>query len=442
MKIGLVGSGGREHAMAKALVRDLGKDVLYVLGSHVNPGMAALATNYQVGNISDPGVLLDYFRAQRVDLVVIGPEAPLMSGAVDVLRRQGIPVIGPTKLQAFLEGSKSFMRDLLKKRVGWGSPEWAVVESQAQAREFITRVQQVAVKPIGLTGGKGVKVMGIHLHTVEEALLDAESIIQKDGRVLLEERVIGEEFSRIAFVSAGRISGMPVAQDYKYAYDGDLGNMTGGMGSYTCADSSMPFLSEADLVEADRMLADVVAALEIETGDAYRGFLYGQFMTTPRGLRVIEFNVRLGDPEAINLMALVDFNLPELLADLAAGKLESGAAAFRRQASVCKYLVPESYPESGQPVQFQLDEQAIRAAGFDLICASVKKDGSLWETLGSRTLALVGLGDDPAGISARMESLLEHFQPAGLRHRKDVGDGAVIQARVERMDRLRAGEDI
>ncbi|MCK4900802.1 MAG: hypothetical protein KAS38_18625, partial [Anaerolineales bacterium] len=163
MKIGLVGSGGREHAIAKALIQDRGHHSLFVFGSHKNPGIEYLSTRIELGKFSDVSNIVDFFLSTVVDYVVVGPEAPLMVGLVDVLRAHGVPSIGPTQAQARLEGDKAFMRDLFDRQVGWGSPRWKVVSDRQEVANFISEVGQVAVKPIGLTSGKGVQVMGVHL---------------------------------------------------------------------------------------------------------------------------------------------------------------------------------------------------------------------------------------------------------------------------------------
>jgi phosphoribosylamine--glycine ligase len=298
----------------------------------------------------------------------------------------------------------------------------------------------VAIKPLGLTGGKGVRLMGVHLNTLEDVNAEVARWIQQDGQVLLEERLVGEEFSRMVFACGRTVVPMPVAQDFKYAYDGDTGSMTGGMGAYTSAGGSMPFLTSQDLAEADAILQEVVVALEAETGQDYRGFLYGQFMATPQGVKVIEFNVRLGDPEAINEMALLAGDAPHLFQSVACGSLDADGVHFLPQASVCKYLVPAGYPDNdAAPAAFDFDPQLVEQAGLSLICASVARENGVWKTLGSRTLAIVGTGDEPGEISARIETLLARLEPPALRHRQDIGDARVLFGKASRMDRLRQG---
>lgn len=439
MRIGLIGSGGREHALAKVLQKYPARDSLYVYGSHINPGIQAMAAATFTGNMRDIRSMQDFFKEHQVELVVIGPEVPLMAGASDALRKLGMQVVGPSSAQARLEGDKVFMRDLLLRRVNKGSPRWKEVRDIPSARAFIEEVGQVAVKPIGLTGGKGVSVMGVHYHTIEDALEKVQIALQEDGVVLLEERLIGEEFSRIVFVSDGAIVPMPVAQDFKYAFDGDQGGMTGGMGAYTMADGSMPFLTPEDLREADAILQLAVDAIQTETQEGYRGFLYGQFIATAKGVRVIEFNVRLGDPEAINLMTLFETDAVAFLSDLAQGTLSSGPTRFSQQASVSKYLVPAAYPQSGnEHVPVRMNRKEIERAGFSVVYASITEKAGSLETLGSRALAIVGAGDDPGSISEKMESLLEDIEPDTLRHRKEIGDKAIIAAKVQKMENLRS----
>ncbi len=438
MKIGLIGSGGREHAIAKALCKDQQRDSLFVYGNHLNPGIQKIAASSIIGDMQDLQKIEDFFMANGVEMVVVGPEVPLISGVSDQLRSKGLKVVGPTKAQARLEGDKVFMRDLLRRRVKRGSPRWREVKDAASARDFITEVGQVAVKPVGLTGGKGVWVMGVHFHTIEEALEKVELALRQDGVVLLEERLIGEEFSRMAFVSNNKIAPMPVAQDFKYAFDGDQGGMTGGMGAYTMADGSMPFLNKEDLKQADSILQLTIDAIEEESGEDYRGFLYGQFMATADGVRVIEFNVRLGDPEAINLMALLETDTAAFFGVIAEGILDKSNVPFTPKASICKYLVPASYPGSSDGhVKIDINEKEVEKAGFSVTFASIEQRGRVMETLGSRALAIVGLGENVYNISEKMEVLLEKIEPPMLRHRKDIGDEKVIRNKIEKMRKLR-----
>jgi phosphoribosylamine---glycine ligase len=442
MKIGLIGSGGREHAMAKAFCRQPECVSLFVFASHANPGINLLADETVIGKLNDVSAIVDYFVGHEVAFVAVGPEAPLLAGAVDALRAAGVPTVGANQAQAQIESDKHFMRQLMAEVVPWGSPEWKLVRSRQEAADFISEVGEVAVKPTGLTGGKGVQVMGTQLMTVEDALNYIDEWLAIDGVVLLEERLVGEEFSRMVFASDEKIAPVSVAQDFKYAYEGDTGLMTGGMGSYTMSDGRMPFLTDTHLEQADKLMAQVIHALGEKSGSPYRGILYGQFMVTKRGIRVIEFNARLGDPEAINVMTLLCGDPAQVFFDIARGQLDVNTVKFAEKASLVKYIVPEEYPEQSiKGRRFDFDVAQVEAAGFEMIYASViaGEDCAL-ETLGSRTLAVAGLGEHPGQLCEAMEALLLTIQPEGLRHRADIGSQELIEQKTVWMEALLRGE--
>jgi len=439
MKVGLIGNGGREHAIARGLC--INPDTqLFVAAQGKNSGIMNLASAYQETGYSHPHVIVDFFTDKQVDFVVVGPEATLMLGIVDQLRSNGIPAVGPTKAQARLEGDKSFMRHLLRTEIGWGSPAWLSTSSLEDAKAFLGQVGEIVVKPLGLTGGKGVRVMGIQLQDEKDTLNYISQLIESDGEVLLEECVIGEEFSQMAFVTDGVLVPVPLMQDFKYAFDGDQGMMTGGMGAYSMADGELSFVEPGERMQADQFLRDVVRALERVTVESYRGFLYGQFMVTKSGIKLIEFNVRLGDPEALNLMAILDCDPVKIFNQIATGQLKPEDARFLSQASVSKYLVPNAYPDPvDQPVHFSLNEEAVDQAGLILVHGSVEKTGpSEWLALGSRTMGLVGLGNDPGEVSARIDEFLTRMPIPELRYRKDVGNADVIARKIQRMEEIRS----
>lgn len=442
MKIGLIGSGGREHAMALAFCRDDARDSLYVFASHHNPGIDLLATDTVVGKLDDATAIVEYFTSKKVDFVAVGPESPLMAGAVDALRSAGVPTVGANQAQAQIESDKHFMRRLMAAVVPWGSPAWKLVHTRDEAEDFIRQVGEVAVKPTGLTGGKGVQVMGTQLLSVVDALSYIDEWLMKDGVVLLEERLVGEEFSRMVFASDGEIAQVPVAQDFKYAFENDSGLMTGGMGSYTMSDGGMPFLTNDNLSQADKLMAQVIDALGEKTGTPYRGVLYGQFMVTARGIRVIEFNARLGDPEAINVMTLLDGDPVQVFHDIACGQLDPRTVKFTDKASLVKYIVPTEYPElSIKGRQLTIDSAKIETKRCRVIYASVQfGDDGVLETLGSRTLAVVGCGEHPGSICEEMERLLDEIQMEGFRHRVDIGSRGLIERKTAWMAALRRGD--
>jgi len=252
------------------------------------------------------------------------------------------------------------------------------------------------------------------------------------GGVVLEERLIGEEFTLQAFVDGIRLIPMPLVQDHKRAFDGDLGPNTGGMGSYSMPDHMLPFVSETDYKKALAIMKSTVAAME-RTGHPYKGILYGQFMNTARGPKVIEFNARFGDPEAMNVLSLLSSDLSDIVVKITTGSLSAADARFDQEATVCKYIVPSGYPDSpaqGDPITIGNHTGAL------LYYANVEERGGKFSTLSSRTLAFVGVG--PTLEEAERSAELSASAVKGrVRYRRDIGTRALLERRIAHMKELR-----
>lgn len=428
MKLLLVGSGGREHAMAEAIVRD-GDAELAAFMARRNPGIARLAKAVCIGKETDAGKAADFAVKERVDYAVIGPEAPLEAGIVDVLGEAGVPCAGPTRAAARLETDKAFCRDMMAAHGIAGCPRYRVFRDPGEAASFIREYEgDLAVKPAGLTGGKGVRVMGEHVDR-EGAVAYVRSL---GGAVVLEERLIGEEFTLQAFVDGKRLVPAPLVQDHKRAFEGDEGPNTGGMGSYSMPDHRLPFVTGEEYMKALRIMEDVVRALARE-GHPYRGILYGQFMNTRDGPRVVEFNARFGDPEAMNVLPLMKGSLAAVVAGIVEGTLSAAKVGFEKAATVCKYVVPEGYPgspRSGEAITVGTSGQAR------LYCANVEeRDGAL-ATLTSRTLAFVGIAGS-LGEAERAAEEAASSVKGRVYHRRDIGTAELLARRVAHMEALR-----
>jgi phosphoribosylamine--glycine ligase len=242
------------------------------------------------------------------DFVVIGPEEPLAHGVVDHLSsKHQVPCIGPTERLAKLESSKAFTRDLITRHQIPGNPRHRIFDSIDGIGEFLYELGEFVVKPDGLTGGKGVKVSGDHLHSVVDALEYCDELFSvPNTKVVIEEKLDGEEFSLQSFCDGSHLLHMPIVQDHKRAYDGDTGPNTGGMGSYSCADHSLPFLDADAVARAQDINTLVANALYKDTREKYKGVLFGGFMLTKDGVRLLEYNARFGDPEALNVLSLLE----------------------------------------------------------------------------------------------------------------------------------------
>ncbi len=445
----LVGSGAREHAIASALAKTPEVELCVVMSSR-NPGIMKLAKNSLVTQISDPQAVSNYAKRMRIELAFVGPEAPLVSGVVDALIELDVRCVGPTRRLASLEGDKAFCRQLLSKYGIAGNPPFRVFTNIEETESFLKTAGPVAIKPAGLTSGKGVKVTVEDLPSKEAEMAYAREIFQnKIGgghKLVIEERLDGEEYSLQAFVDGRGVHVMPLVQDHKRAYENDSGPNTGGMGSYSDRDHLLPFVSSSDLEVSSRIMDDVVRALRAETGEEYKGVLYGQFMLA-RGLneekpspKLIEFNCRFGDPEAMNVLTLLseETSFVEVCERVAEGTLKPKHLSFQEKATVCKYLVPAGYPEHATtPQPIIVDERSMAQQGADFFYASVDlKDGRV-VTTSSRTLAVVGVADTISAAEQIAEAATGHVQ-GPLRHRRDIGTEGLIRKRVEHVKALSA----
>ncbi|SEV95248.1 phosphoribosylamine--glycine ligase [Natrinema salifodinae] len=443
----LIGGGGREHAVARALA-DSQAD-LYACAGNRNPGIAEIATGFETLETTNPKAVVDYAEDVDATLAVIGPEAPLEAGVADELEDAGIYAFGPKEADARIETDKAFQRRFMREHDIPGCPDFETFDTAAAACEYIDEYDgDLAIKPAGLTGGKGVKVIGDQV-TAEEG---KEYIRDSDyDRIVLEERLVGEEFTIQAFVANGEFRTAPAVQDHKRAYEGDEGPNTGGMGSYSDATPELPFMTEDDYDRAVSIIEATVDAL-----DDYRGILYGQFMLTTDGPKVVEFNARFGDPEAMNTLPVLETDFLDVLTAARDGE-SLPALEFADQATVCKYAVPAGYPtdpEAGAKVE--IDEESVartvratenssgeqsdpRESADDalLYYASVdERDDGIYTTT-SRSFAVVGLADSIAEAEEIAEDALAVAGEEGLRVRHDIGKAALIQRRIDHVNELR-----
>ncbi len=436
-RILIVGSGAREHAIAVALTRSPQHPEVLCFGAIRNAGIAPLCVSYGAGSVTDLPSISRFAAEQRATLAIIGPEAPLAAGLADALWALGVPVVGPRRHLARIESSKSFTRELLRKYGIAGNPFFRRFDSMEGVEETLrTLPESHVIKDDGLAGGKGVKVWGDHLHSLEDSLAYCRELIDEEHAFVIEEKMEGEEFSLLSFCDGRTLRHMPPAQDHKRAYEGDKGPNTGGMGTYTDADGKLPFLAQADIDAAQRMNEQVAAALVSECGVSYQGVLYGGFMATKDGVRLIEYNARFGDPEALNVLTLLETDLVSICRGLVEGTLYETDVRFTRKASVCKYMVSEGYPDAPQQggiVQLpdQLPDQTTMYLG-----GLVEQDHRMIVS-GTRVVGFVSTGNSIAEAEASCEqATLTVSGP--LFHRKDIGTASAITRRVAHMQRLRS----
>ncbi|MFW5900608.1 MAG: phosphoribosylamine--glycine ligase [Halodesulfurarchaeum sp.] len=419
----LVGGGGREHAIAQALA----DTTLYAYSHNRNPGIASLAADVHIGSETDTDAIVDFATSTDATVAMIGPEAALAAGVVDALETAGIYAFGPPADMARLETDKAYQREFMAEHGIDARPAFETFESVDPAVEYLESVDgDVAVKPRGLTGGKGVRVTGDQLTKAEAAVYLRES---EYDEWVIEERLVGEEFTVQAFVANGEVRPTLAVQDHKRAYEGDKGPNTGGMGSYSDTGPVLPFMTREDYDAAVDVLEETVEAL----GD-YRGVLYGQFMLTAAGPKVIEYNVRFGDPEAMNTLPALETEFIDVL-----GAARDGTPlpelSFSGQATVCKYAVPSGYPvepDAGAKVTVDVED----VPETELFYASVDDRADDIYTTTSRSFAVLGLGESISAAESRAEAALADVG-RGFHIRHDIGTDELLESRIEHMNEIR-----
>lgn len=424
MNILVLGSGGREHAIAWALAKSPLCEGLFVAPG--NGGTAEIATNIKTLNIEDGEAVATFAQQNNVGLVVIGPEAPLVKGVADVLRAANIPVFGPDSEGAQLEGSKTYCKEFLINNNLPTARYQSFTDKEAALAYCNELGAPLVVKADGLAAGKGVVVAD----TLEAALDAVEACFAGDfglagSTVVVEEKLTGPECSLLAFVSGGKAFCMAPAQDHKRAYDGDLGPNTGGMGVY----SPVPIVTEEEMAEMYRIMeVSAAATAKAPFENDYRGCLYGGFMLTPEGPKVLEFNARFGDPETQVVLPRLESDLVEIMLAVAEGRPEDVNLTWSDQWAVSVVLASEGYPgsyEKGKVILGVKDAESMNKVIVFHAGTALNSDGELI-TNGGRVLNVVGLGSTFEKARARAYEACEAINFEGKQLRSDIGKRALL----------------
>ena len=409
----LVGSGGREHALAWKLAQSPMLGQLFVAPG--NPGTAMCGRNVPVGAEATP-LLVDVARRERVGLVVIGPEAPLAAGLADALAAAGIPVFGPGAAAARIESSKIFAKELMQQ-AGVPCAASHAFDDAGEASEFVRASGEPwVVKADGLAAGKGVVVAEDVAGTV--AAIEQLMATSAGRRVLLEQRLAGEEVSVLALCDGTNLLPLPPARDHKRLRDGDRGPNTGGMGAFAPADLDDETFTEI----VDDLMLPVVRALAA-AGTPFRGALYAGVMLTEHGPRILEFNARFGDPETQAIVPLIDGDLlPALLACAAGGDgLRPDMLGWHDGATACVVLASAGYPESPRRGDTIHGIEASDEPGALIFHAGTEWDRGALVTAGGRVLCVTGLGRTRRAALDRAYEVVETVRFAGMQYRRDIG---------------------
>ena len=420
MRILVVGGGGREHALAWKLAQSPRVTKIYCAPG--NPGIGALAecVNISADNIK---ALCGFAQEHNIDLTVVGPEKPLTDGIVDYFAARGLKVFGPSQEAAQLEGSKSFAKDRMKK-YGVPTADFAVFDSAADARTYITaKATGIVVKADGLAAGKGVVVA----ETAAEALQAIDEIMLKKvhgdagSQVVLEERLIGEEASLLAFTDGFTVVPMLAAQDHKRVSDGDTGPNTGGMGAYAPA----PVMTPELLAEVQQTILQPMIDGLRNDGILYQGCLYAGLMITASGPKVIEFNARFGDPETQVVLPLLEGDLLPVLEACIDGTLAETEVLWRKGAIVCVVLAAGGYPGEYRKGDAISGMAAAEAKGAVVFHAGTALTGDAVVTHGGRVLGVTAVAEDIAAAVAKVYPAVEQIKFTGMQYRKDIAHRAL-----------------
>jgi len=420
MKILVIGSGGREHALAWKLKRDSRRPEIFCAPG--NAGTATLGTNLPL-KAEDLDGLLAWARQHQPDLTVVGPEAPLCAGITDRFRAAGLRVFGPCQAGARLEGSKQFSKDVMEA-AGVPTARSATFTEAASAKAYVRQQgAPIVVKADGLAAGKGV-VVAMKLDEAEQAIqsMFAGSFGDAGAEVVVEDYLDGEELSFFALCDGARAVPFAGAQDHKRVGDGDVGPNTGGMGAYSPPPLLTPALSERVMRE---IVAPTVAGMA-KRGAPFRGVLFVGLMVGADGPKLIEFNVRFGDPEAEAILARLDDDLLEFLVGCARGAAPDRTPRFSAEAALTVIMAARGYPgvpQKGTPIRGL--EAAARMPGVSILHAGTRHDGEKLVADGGRVLAVTALGRDVAEAQARAYAAVDRIDWPGGFCRRDIGWRAV-----------------
>lgn len=422
MKALVVGSGGREHVLAWKLKQS--PQVTEVYCAPGNAGTAVDAVNIDI-NATDGERLAQFAKKEHVDLTVIGPEVPLVAGVVDVFKKHGLRVFGPTKAAAALEGSKAFCKGIMRQ-ANVPTADYSVFKDPEAAVQFVMEREEkpLVVKADGLAAGKGVTVC----ETREEALAAIHLTMQtpafgEAGRtVVIEEKLVGQEVSVLALVDGKTIITLEAAQDHKAAYDGDTGPNTGGMGAYSPAPFATPQLMDSVI---ENILIPTVHTMR-KVGAEFRGVLYAGLMLTSQGPKVLEYNVRLGDPEAQAILMRLKSDLFEVLCAAADGRLKDlPELEWDPRTAVCVVMASEGYPGSisaGHVIRGIEDADALPDTKVFHAGTAIQKGEVV--NIGGRVLGVTALGNDVSDAKRKAYEAVRCIRWQGAWCRKDISDKA------------------
>jgi phosphoribosylamine--glycine ligase len=435
----VVGSWAKEQITIENIKQNPDFEV-YVYMDTKNPGIIDLVDGYKIGDFHNVKDVISYVKKQNIDLVLITTAEPLSLGLVDELEKENILVFGPNKKAAKLESDKAFSRKLMKKYGIKALPRFEVFDDVNNAIEYAKSLDwKVAVKPIGLTEGLGVKVYEDQLKNKHEVIDYIYRIFKEKiggkAKVLIEEKLEGAEFTIQCFVNGNNIISTPAVQDFKKLLSGDIGPNTASMGSYSDKGLILPFMKYDDYLKASDIIMKTLEAFNKETGERCCGFLYGQFMLTSDGIKLIEYNFRPGDPEWMNILSVMEDNVVDIVRFFLDGIQKP--IDFEDKATVCKYIVPEGYPKKlNKVLDVTFDDEEIKKTGVDFYYSSGFDNNGKLRVGCERGIAFIAKADTIFEANQMVEKAISMVN-GNFHYRKDIGTKQLINSKIEQAQEVR-----
>lgn len=421
MKILVIGSGGREHALAWKI--SLSKKPKKIFCAPGNGGTGTIAENVDI-RADDIEKLLRFAKDNKIDLTVVGPEVPLVKGIVDIFSKEGLKIFGPCKPLALLEGSKAFAKSAMRD-FGVATADFKVFDNVEKAKAYLKeKGAPIVVKADGLCAGKGVVVAKsvIEAENAIDAIMVKKIFGSAGDKIVLEECLEGEEASILVFTDGKTIIPLESSQDHKRIFDNDKGANTGGMGAYSPA----PVISKKVLDEVVRSVFKPVIDGFRENGDVYKGVLYGGLMITGNGIRVLEFNVRFGDPETQAILPRLDTDLVDIMLACIDGTLDKSDVKWNEKACLCVVCAAKGYPEEYEKhIEVKgLEKLSNQKDVYLFHAGTVCENGKIF-TNGGRVLGVTALEKDIRSAKLKAYDALSNISFNGMQYRKDIGDRAI-----------------
>ena len=423
----LLGNGGREAVLAEQIAKGF---ELYAILPYANPSVVKEAEKsngkYLIGDPFDKELVTKFVKENEIEACVVSQDNLLQEGLIDLARELGLKTFGPTSKGAKVEWSKTYALDIVKKI----APEMIIKNEAISSLEQLEEVMKnyeddsFVVKPEGLTGGKGVKVGGIHFKGKQEGYEYAKSCLESDGRVIVQDKVEGREFTVMALTDGKNIVVTPTTFDYPYRFDEDKGPGTGGMGCLSFENGLLPFLEQKDINECSKLIQDTIQYVNKDNLE-FTGVIYGGFFKCKQGIRFIEFNARFGDPEAINVLNSLETPFSEVMENIWTQVLSKENCKFKNNYTFTVYVVSPDYAiKKSDPISFTLDKKAILEKGAKIYFASTKQiENNKYESVGtSRLFAIHTNGNTLEEAKQKAYSAMENNIDEKLDYRKDIGE--------------------